>query len=94
LCPEFRFILTLFNTYLFCLVHTLVQVAESLRRFGISAKSTLALLVRIGPALDKDEEAALQSEMSELVKVQPVSLDKLPETVDRAGLRKVGFAGV
>jgi hypothetical protein len=30
--------------------------------------------------------------MSQLVKVQPVSLDKLSETVDRAGLRKVGLS--
>lgn len=66
-----------------------LQVAEGLRRFGISAKSTSAILVRIGPKLSFTEKKALQDEMQYLTGGKPGSLDDLAKTADLAALKKV-----
>ncbi|KAK9897420.1 CGI-121-domain-containing protein [Cystobasidium minutum MCA 4210] len=64
------------------------NVAEGLRRFGISAKSTAAI-VRIGPKLSESEKRALQDEMQALAGGELGALDDLAKNADVAGLKKL-----
>lgn len=70
-------------------IATVKQVAEGLRRFGISAKSTSTIVVRIGPKLSDVEKKALQVEMQGLTGGKLASLDDLPKTADVKALQKV-----
>lgn len=69
--------------------HSGKQVAEGLRRFGITAKSTSAILVKIGPQLSKPEKKDLQDEMQALTGGTLASLDGLANDADLSGLKKV-----
>lgn len=76
------------------------QIADAIKRFGISPSTTSLLLVRIGSptksesatATQEDIEAYQQTlvdEMAELVEGGMVSLQELPKTSDWKAIKKV-----
>lgn len=68
-------------------------MAEGLRRFGISPKSTNLLMVRIGPKLNSAaEKEALQREMMTLSGGRLVTLDTLTTSLDVSAMKKVRAA--
>jgi len=64
------------------------NIGEGLRRFGINAKSTSVLLVRVGRRTDEHEREALEKHMTELTQGRLASLDPLERDADVASLSK------
>ncbi|CAD6578412.1 MAG: hypothetical protein CYPHOPRED_000573 [Cyphobasidiales sp. Tagirdzhanova-0007] len=65
------------------------NIAEGLRRFGISAKSTSVLLVKIGRIRTDSEKHKLEMHMAHLTMGKLTSLDTLQETADMTALKKI-----
>ena len=77
-----------------------MQIADAIKRFGISPSTTTLLLVRIGSPTKSGSESATQEdieayqqrlvdEMAELVDGDMVSLQELPNTSDWKAIKKV-----
>lgn len=80
-------------------IDVLRQIADAIKRFGISSSTTSLLLVRIGSPTGTDSEATqekidsyqqlLVDQMSELVEGDMVPLQELPSTSDWKAIKKV-----